>query len=82
MDRSEDIKGMIQREIQSIPALDERVAFKDMMEGVFLSLYEKIKRCTRHWKSGSWMTWHMISTVTGSAPVWWKRSTWMCPIIC
>lgn len=43
MDRSEDIKGMIQREIQSIPALDERVAFKDMMEGVFLSLYEKNK---------------------------------------
>lgn len=43
MDRSEDIKEMIQREIRSIPALDERVAFKDMMEGVFLSLYEKNK---------------------------------------
>ena len=43
MDRSEDIKEMIQREIRSIPALNERVAFKDMMEGVFLSLYEKNK---------------------------------------
>ena len=41
MDRSEDIKEMIQREIRSIPVLEERIAFKDMMEGVFLSLYEK-----------------------------------------
>ncbi len=43
MDKSEDIKEMIQREIRSIPALDERVVFKDVMEGVFLSLYEKNK---------------------------------------
>ena len=41
VDRDEDIKEMIQREIRSIHALDERVVFKDMMEGVFLSLYEK-----------------------------------------
>lgn len=41
MDRSEDIKEMIQKEIQSIPVLKERIAFKDMIEGVFLSLYEK-----------------------------------------
>ena len=37
----EDIRGMIKREIQSISALEERIAFKDMIEGVFLSLYEK-----------------------------------------
>lgn len=36
----ETMKEMIQREIQSIAALDERVAFKELMEGVFLSLYE------------------------------------------
>ena len=31
VDRDEDIKEMIQREIRSIHALDERVVFKDMM---------------------------------------------------
>lgn len=41
MDKYESIKEMIQKEIQSISALKERVAFKDMMEGVFLALYEK-----------------------------------------
>lgn len=41
MDSKEDIKEMIRREIQSISVLEERIAFKDMMEGVFLSLYEK-----------------------------------------
>lgn len=41
MDRSEDIKAMIQREIQLIPVLEERIAFKNMMEGVFLTLYAK-----------------------------------------
>ncbi len=41
MDRKEDIREMIQKEIQSISALEERVVFKDMIEGVFLSLYEK-----------------------------------------
>ena len=35
MDRKEDIKEMIQKEIQSISALQERVVFKDMIEGVF-----------------------------------------------
>ena len=37
----DDIKDLIHREIQSISNLTERVAFKDMMEGVFLALYEK-----------------------------------------
>ncbi len=37
----EDMKEMIQREIQSIRSLDERVAFKELMDGVFLALYEK-----------------------------------------
>lgn len=38
--RTEDMKKIIQREIQSIDSLKERVAFKELMEGVFLSLYE------------------------------------------
>jgi len=36
----ETMKEMIQKEIQSIASLEERVAFKELMEGVFLSLYE------------------------------------------
>lgn len=36
----EEMKEIIQREIQSIDSLKERVAFKELMEGVFLSLYE------------------------------------------
>ncbi len=36
----ETMKEMIQKEIQSISSLEERVAFKELMEGVFLSLYE------------------------------------------
>lgn len=36
----EAVKEMIQREIQSIAGLEERVVFKELMEGVFLSLYE------------------------------------------
>ncbi len=39
-DGVEVMKEMIQREIQSIGNLEERVAFKELMEGVFLSLYE------------------------------------------
>lgn len=38
--RMEIMKAMIQKEIQSISSLEERVAFKELMEGVFLSLYE------------------------------------------
>ncbi len=37
----DDMKELIHHEIQSIPNLAERVAFKEMMEGVFLALYEK-----------------------------------------
>jgi hypothetical protein len=37
---TEIIREMIQKEIQSIGCLEERVAFKGLMEGVFLSLYE------------------------------------------
>lgn len=40
MGRTEDIKEMIRKEIQSIENLKERVAFKELMEGVFLALYE------------------------------------------
>lgn len=40
MDRTEDMKEMIQREIQNIKNLEERVAFRELMEGVFLPLYE------------------------------------------
>ncbi|MDE6641376.1 MAG: hypothetical protein K2K63_12715 [Acetatifactor sp.] len=36
----ETMKEMIQKEIQSIVGLEERVAFKELMEGVFLSLYD------------------------------------------
>mgnify|MGYP006883332474 CR=1 FL=1 len=36
----ESMKEMIQQEIQSITSLKERVIFKELMEGVFLSLYE------------------------------------------
>ena len=40
MDHMEQMKEMIHREIQSIEGLEERVAFKEMIEGVFLALYE------------------------------------------
>ena len=43
MEQAENIeimKEMIQNEIQSIHSLSERVAFKELMEGVFLGLYE------------------------------------------
>lgn len=50
MDRNEDIREMIRTEIQSISVLEERIAFKEMMEGVFLNLYEKMRRCTGRWK--------------------------------
>lgn len=39
-DGMETMKEMIRKEIQSIASLEERVAFKELMEGVFLSLYE------------------------------------------
>lgn len=38
--RMETMREMIQKEIRSIGSLEERVAFKELMEGVFLSLYE------------------------------------------
>jgi len=37
---AEAVKELIQREIQSIAGLKERVVFKELMEGVFWSLYE------------------------------------------
>lgn len=39
-EKLEEMKQMIQDEIQSIGNLKERVVFKELMEGVFLSLYE------------------------------------------
>lgn len=44
MERTEQIKEMIRSEIQSIENLKERVAFKELMEGVFLTLYEANER--------------------------------------
>lgn len=38
--RMETMREMIQKEIQSISSLEERVAFKELMESAFLSLYE------------------------------------------
>lgn len=40
MSQKEDMREMIRREIQSIGAIEERVAFKNLMEEVFLALYE------------------------------------------
>lgn len=40
MDQIDEMKMMIRNEIQSIDSLEERVIFKELMEGVFLSLYE------------------------------------------
>ena len=40
MDRIRDMKELIRQEIQSISSLEERVAFKSLMEQVFLELYE------------------------------------------
>lgn len=37
---AEEMREMIQNEIHSMSNLDERVAFKELMEGVFLSLFE------------------------------------------
>ena len=66
MDRNEDIREMIRTEIQSISVLEERIAFKEMMEGVFLNLYEKNEEMYRALE----MIWHTISTGTGSARGW------------
>jgi len=53
MDRTEEIRKMIQKEIQSISSLEERVLFKALMEGVFLSLAET--NCLLHNRRGqSW----------------------------
>lgn len=40
MNQKEDMREMIRREIQSISAIEERVAFKNLMEEVFLALYD------------------------------------------
>lgn len=40
MDRTEDMKALIRKEIQTIDHLQERVAFKELMEQVFLALYD------------------------------------------
>ena len=64
MDRNEDIREMIRTEIQSISVLEERIAFKEMMEGVFLNLYEKNEEMYRA------LEMHTISTGTGSARGW------------
>lgn len=40
MGSTDEMKHMIQNEIRSIRNLEERVIFKEVMEGIFLSLYE------------------------------------------
>ena len=40
MDHANDMREMIRTEIRSINSLEERVAFKELMESVFLALYE------------------------------------------
>ncbi len=40
----EDMKEMIRQEIVSIPVLEERILFKELMEQVFLDLYETTER--------------------------------------
>lgn len=40
MEQSDKMKALIRAELQSIRDLGERTVFKDLMEGVFLSLYE------------------------------------------
>lgn len=40
MDNREEMRQMIRKEIHSINNSEERVLFKELMEGVFLSLYE------------------------------------------
>ena len=40
MNQKEDMREMIRREIQSISVIEERVAFKNLMERVFLALYD------------------------------------------
>ena len=40
MNQKENMREMIRREIQSIRVIEERVAFKNLMEGVFLALYD------------------------------------------
>lgn len=47
MDQTEEVKAMIREEIQSISNLEERVVFKNLMEGVFLELYETNLRMYR-----------------------------------
>ena len=40
MENLEDVKKMIQAEISSIHSLKEKAAFKELMENVFLALWE------------------------------------------
>lgn len=44
MNQIEDMRQLIRDEIQNISSLEERVHFKDMMEGIFLALYETNER--------------------------------------
>lgn len=47
-ENSDQMKQMIRSEIQSINSLEERVVFKELMEGVFLSLAETNERMYRN----------------------------------
>lgn len=53
------MKEIIQKEIQSISSLEERVIFKNLMEGVFYPCMTRIGRCTRDWSAASKKNWTM-----------------------
>ena len=54
MEHTEQIKEMIRNEIQSIDSLKERIAFKELMEGVFLTLYEANERMYKNLEAVSY----------------------------
>ncbi len=65
---------MILKEIQSIPSLEERVIFKNLMEEVFLELYETNEQMYAELENGYRMSWLMMSIVTGLEQVLSKNS--------
>ena len=81
MEKSNDMKEMILKEIQSIPSLEERVIFKNLMEEVFLELYETNEQMYAELENGYRMSWLMMSIVIGLGQVLSKNSSLMHLII-
>ncbi len=50
MNQKEDMREMIRREIQSISAIEERVAFKNLMEEVFSHYMIQMNKCILIWR--------------------------------